>query len=102
MVMFREMTKIYEEIRRGTAAEILEGLAPEKSRGEFTLVISGGIPVKDSEVLDYRILDGIEHHLKEGTMSVRDIAGMIAEREHLAYRKVYKECLAIKALMKDS
>ena len=37
----RELTKVHEEVLRGTAAEVLEALG-ERARGEFTLVISGG------------------------------------------------------------
>jgi len=101
MVLLREMTKIFEEIRRGTPAEMLEGLTPEKTRGEFTLVVSGKISGKDPEKLNHRTLDAIEGLLKENVMSVRDIAGVIAEKEKLAYRKVYKECLARKRALKD-
>jgi 16S rRNA (cytidine1402-2'-O)-methyltransferase len=102
MALFREMTKIFEEIRRGTPAELLEGLTLEKTRGEFTLVVSGKVAGKDSKELNSRTLDAIEGFLKEGTMSVRDIAGVISEKEKLAYRKVYKECLARKRVLKDS
>ena len=101
MVLFREMTKMFEEIRRGTPAELLDGLTPEKTRGEFTLVVSGDISGKDSEALNQTALDGIERLLREKTMSVRDIAGLIAEEEDLAYRRVYKECLNRKDSMKD-
>lgn len=36
----RELTKVHEEVLRGTASEVLEALG-ERARGEFTLVISG-------------------------------------------------------------
>ncbi|OGI81808.1 16S rRNA (cytidine(1402)-2'-O)-methyltransferase [Candidatus Nomurabacteria bacterium RIFCSPHIGHO2_12_FULL_44_22b] len=38
----RELTKIYEEFKTGTAAELLEYLNknPEKQRGEFTVIVS--------------------------------------------------------------
>jgi 16S rRNA (cytidine1402-2'-O)-methyltransferase len=36
----RELTKIHEELVRGTAAEVLAALG-DRTRGEFTLVISG-------------------------------------------------------------
>jgi 16S rRNA (cytidine1402-2'-O)-methyltransferase len=36
----RELTKLHEEVMRGTAAEILVALG-DRTRGEFTLVISG-------------------------------------------------------------
>ncbi len=102
MVMLREITKIFEEIQRGTAAQLLEILTPEKTRGEFTLVVSGEADKKKSDDLKESTLRKIEALLNEKTMSVKDIAGFIAEKENLAYRKVYKECLARKRLLKDS
>ena len=36
-----ELTKLYEEIQRGTAAEILACFREHKPRGEFTLVVAG-------------------------------------------------------------
>jgi len=102
MVLCREMTKIYEEIRRGTPIELLEGLTPETTRGEFTLVVSGETAVKGPDELNRDILDAIETLLKEKTMSVRDIADAISKKEKLGYRKVYKECLARKRLLKDA
>jgi 16S rRNA (cytidine1402-2'-O)-methyltransferase len=40
LMVARELTKIHEEVLRGTAAEILGALS-DPARGEFTLVISG-------------------------------------------------------------
>jgi 16S rRNA (cytidine1402-2'-O)-methyltransferase len=40
LTVTRELTKLHEEILRGTAAEVLEALG-DRARGEFTLVISG-------------------------------------------------------------
>lgn len=40
MTVTRELTKLHEEVLRGTAAEVLAALG-ERTRGEFTLVISG-------------------------------------------------------------
>ena len=37
----RELTKLHEEVRRGTASEVLDGLAEEQERGEWALVIEG-------------------------------------------------------------
>lgn len=39
IVLARELTKIYEEIFFGVAAEIKKQLVPEKRRGEFVLII---------------------------------------------------------------
>ena len=102
MALLREMTKVFEEVLRGTAAQLLETLTPEKVRGEFTLVVSAEVDKQKSEDLNERTLREIEALLNEKTMSVKDIAGFIAEKGNLAYRKVYKECLVRKRLLKDS
>lgn len=40
LTVTRELTKVHEEVLRGTASEVLAALG-ERARGEFTLVISG-------------------------------------------------------------
>lgn len=37
--LFRELTKIYEEMLAGTAEEVLKTLTPEKTRGEMVLLL---------------------------------------------------------------
>jgi 16S rRNA (cytidine1402-2'-O)-methyltransferase len=41
VTLTRELTKVHEEVLRGTASEILAALG-DRARGEFTLVIAGG------------------------------------------------------------
>ncbi len=81
MVLCREMTKLYEEIRRGTPSQLLEGLTSETTRGEFTLVVSGETAGKGPENLNEPTLDIIEGLLKEKRMSVKDIADFIAKKK---------------------
>jgi 16S rRNA (cytidine1402-2'-O)-methyltransferase len=40
LTLTRELTKVHEQVLRGTAAEVLDALG-DRARGEFTLVISG-------------------------------------------------------------
>ena len=40
LTVCRELTKVHEEVLRGTAAEVLAGLGG-RARGEFTMVVSG-------------------------------------------------------------
>ena len=40
LTLTRELTKLHEEVLRGTPSQILAALG-DRSRGEFTLVISG-------------------------------------------------------------
>ncbi len=41
VVIARELTKLYEEVIRGSTTEVLAGLAGRKIRGEITLVVAG-------------------------------------------------------------
>ena len=53
----RELTKIYEEVRRGTLSELLDHFTVTAPRGEFVLVIAGSddrkraAEVEDDETL---------------------------------------------------
>ncbi|CAN5605886.1 16S rRNA (cytidine(1402)-2'-O)-methyltransferase [soil metagenome] len=39
----RELTKLYEEVRRGTLSALLEGIRAEPARGEMVLVVGGAV-----------------------------------------------------------
>lgn len=41
MGIYRELTKMYEEVIVGIPAEVLEQLVPEKQRGEFVVIVEG-------------------------------------------------------------
>jgi 16S rRNA (cytidine1402-2'-O)-methyltransferase len=41
MALVRELTKIHEEVLRGTAADVRAALPPDRRRGEMVLVLGG-------------------------------------------------------------
>lgn len=96
MVLLREVTKMFEEIQRGTADELLALLTPDKIRGEFTLVVSSEGRKPDSKPLDSDITDKIDALINDSNRSLKDIASLIAEEENMAYRRIYRECIARK------
>ena len=102
MVMLREMTKVFEEAQRGTPSHILESLTSDKIRGEFTLVVAGSESKEKSKGLSKGALNRIEELIKGKTMSIKDIAGLIARDEDVTYRQVYKECLDIKSKLESA
>ncbi len=95
IVMLREITKVFEDIKRGPISSVLEHLTPDRTRGEFTLVVAGKEEQK-VQSLSQEVLNRIEDLLAEETRSVRDIAELLSNEEGIAYRKIYKECLARK------
>jgi 16S rRNA (cytidine1402-2'-O)-methyltransferase len=96
IVMLRELTKVFEEVKRGPASTILQHLPSERIRGEFTLVMAGRDEKKKVQALSKGVLRRIEGHLAEKKMSIKDIAHLVSSEEGLAYRQIYKECLARK------
>ncbi|HYM02296.1 MAG TPA: 16S rRNA (cytidine(1402)-2'-O)-methyltransferase [Stellaceae bacterium] len=89
----REITKIYEEIRRGTLAELAAHfLAAGPPRGEVVVVI--GPPAADAPALTAGALDA---KLVEAltAMSVKDASAAVAASTGLPRRQVYARALTI-------
>jgi 16S rRNA (cytidine1402-2'-O)-methyltransferase len=55
VVVTRELTKRFEEVKRGTAAELCDMLQGRKIRGECTVVIAGSPPSQPSPVRGERV-----------------------------------------------
>jgi 16S rRNA (cytidine1402-2'-O)-methyltransferase len=98
MVMVREMTKIFEEIKRGPVSAILAHLSRDRIRGEFTLVVAGSEEAKTDDP-DMQVVKRIERMLAEN-MGVKDIACALSSEKGLSYRRIYKECLARKKTLR--
>jgi 16S rRNA (cytidine1402-2'-O)-methyltransferase len=94
MVMLREMTKVFEEVKRGSVSVILGHLRSQRTKGEFTLVVGGC--EEEGQALSEKVLNRIEELLVDAKMGVRDISSLLSREEGLAYRQIYKECLAKK------
>ncbi|MGE3334770.1 MAG: 16S rRNA (cytidine(1402)-2'-O)-methyltransferase [Rhodospirillaceae bacterium] len=87
----REMTKLYEEVRRGTLAELEAHYAAEgPPKGEIVLVI-GGAPdtVTSAEDLDSALRKAL------ATMTVRDAADVVAEAFQEPRRRIYQRALEL-------
>ncbi|HET8988350.1 MAG TPA: 16S rRNA (cytidine(1402)-2'-O)-methyltransferase [Humibacillus sp.] len=85
----RELTKTYEEVRRGTLAE-LAAWAAEGVRGEITVVVAGAERVVTS-VED--ALDGIRERVAAGER-LKDVAAEVAGRTGLSKKVLYDAAVA--------
>ncbi|WP_404391878.1 16S rRNA (cytidine(1402)-2'-O)-methyltransferase [Humibacillus xanthopallidus] len=85
----RELTKTYEEVRRGTLAE-LAAWAAEGVRGEITVVVAGAERVVTS-VED--ALDGIRARVAAGER-LKDVAADVASRTGLSKKALYDAAVA--------
>ena len=96
LAVCRELTKLYEEVFRGTAAEALEHFS--SPRGEVVIVIQGRPAEIDStgrataedqasieDELRRRLSD-----LKKDSVRVKDAVAMVAEATGLAKNRVYQ------------
>jgi len=101
VVMLREMTKVFEEVKRGTVSAMLAHFTTEKVRGEFTLVVEGAGEQQKPQGLSEEVQKRIGELLAEKKMSIKDIAILLSSEEEIAYRRVYKECLARRKVAGD-
>ena len=86
----RELTKTYEEVRRGGLAELAE-LAAEGVRGEVTLVVAGADPsgTAADDVPDAVLRSQVEQAVAEG-LSRKDAITAVAQRAGVPRRHVYQ------------
>jgi 16S rRNA (cytidine1402-2'-O)-methyltransferase len=87
-VVARELTKIHEEILRGTLEELLSVLAGRSLRGEITVLV-GGSPGGGEEATDEAILRAVEDARRRGLLSSRDLAADAARRLGVPKKRVY-------------
>jgi 16S rRNA (cytidine1402-2'-O)-methyltransferase len=99
LVLAKEMTKLYEQVTRGSLSSVLSGLREEKIRGEYTLVVAGSKKGEERDKVDEEMEGIIDHMLKAGKMSVKDMARKISVEAGLDYRRAYRACIERKREM---
>lgn len=89
----RELTKAYEEVRRGTLAELAAHYKDaDEPKGEIVLVVGAPDPGAEkfsSEQIDELLGDALKK------FSVKDAASLIANETGLPKREIYQRALAI-------
>lgn len=85
-VVARELTKQFEEFRRGTVQSLAESYEQMPPRGEVVLVIAGGEPVE----LDVAALRARAHELRTSGLSARDIVRVLTEDPRTPRNLAYK------------
>jgi 16S rRNA (cytidine1402-2'-O)-methyltransferase len=84
----RELTKQFEEVRRGALAELAAYYAEHTARGEVTIVV-GPPEQQDAEDLDGRLLAAL------ATNSVKDAAALVTAATGLPRKVVYARALEL-------
>ncbi len=89
VVVCRELTKLHEEVVRGTAAELAAHFA-DGARGEICLVVEGSAPVAaDLPTATRQVLDLVASGSK-----LKDASAEVAEATGLSRRDLYEAALA--------
>ncbi len=91
-VVARELTKKFEEVMRGTLADLAETCAARSLKGEVVVLIGRG----DSSTISDA---DVESHLVEAleTLSVRDAADQVSADSGMKRRQVYQLALKLEA-----
>jgi 16S rRNA (cytidine1402-2'-O)-methyltransferase len=90
----REITKLHEEVLRGTVEEIAEFVSGREVLGEIVVVLDGmhEVEVVDDELIRAALRDQID----EG-VSTRDAVAFVEEALGVAHRAVYRLALELRA-----
>ena len=86
VVLARELTKLHEEVWRGTLADAVAHAAEVTPRGEFVLVLDGA--PEPAAVEDGAIVAALDRHRDRGS-STRDAVAAVAQDLGVAKRRVY-------------
>ncbi|MFN4154959.1 MAG: 16S rRNA (cytidine(1402)-2'-O)-methyltransferase [Paracoccaceae bacterium] len=96
-VVCRELTKRFEEVTRGTLAELVTAYDGRDVKGEIVLLIDRGAAVQaDAETVEAALDRAME------SMSVKDAAAAIADAYGLPRREVYQLALGRGRSRKDA
>ncbi|HLN41882.1 MAG TPA: 16S rRNA (cytidine(1402)-2'-O)-methyltransferase [Acidimicrobiales bacterium] len=94
VVVARELTKLHEEVWRGTLAEASAAFAERDVRGEVVVVLAGD-PEADRAPDDPDIVEALRARLEAGD-SLRDAAGLVAGAMGVSRRRAYDLALALR------
>ena len=95
MTMARELTKMYETIKRDTAAGLLEWVSanPEQQKGECVLIVEGASTVVNSEIVEVDVEALLSNLLQK--VSLKDAAQLVADITGLKKNGLYEQALKL-------
>ena len=88
MAATRELTKKFEEVLRGTPAELLAHFQANEIRGEFVLILEGNEPTEETAKDINWAVERVEQLVNEG-ISQKDAIKQAAKEAGLPKREVY-------------
>ena len=94
VVVAREMTKVYEEVYRGSVSEVIERLGEEEVKGEVTIILEGSALAPKAEASS--IVEALKSYSRDRGLSMRESVHRVAEDLKVSRRQVYQESLKVK------
>ena len=90
----RELTKLHEEVVRTTLEEAIERYSANPPKGEFVLVVAGGMPVQEEAPTAQDAAQMLQTLMKSG-MSRKDAVKQTAKELKLPKNEVYELSLGL-------
>lgn len=90
----RELTKLHEEVRRGTLRELAASVEVTEPRGECVLVLGGAVHAR-AATTDADVDEALVAELERGT-ATRDAAAIVSARLGMGRREVYARAVRLK------
>jgi len=87
IAVVREITKKFEEVKRGSLADMIEHYNQNQARGEFVLVVQGAEPTVDN--WPQNIMFHVEHYVEMG-MSEMEAMKKAAKDRGVGKSEIYK------------
>jgi 16S rRNA (cytidine1402-2'-O)-methyltransferase len=102
IVLGRELTKVHQEFRRGTASELLAALGPPK--GEFTVVVGPAIPIDETPEMpgDDDVAREFGETAKYKGLGRREALGVLARKYGKSTREIYAAVERAKRIGQDT
>ncbi len=97
IVAARELTKKFEEFRRGTIEELIAHYKEEAPRGEFTLIVDGASEEEAQaieDVIDMTVEQELIMLMENGTEK-KEAIRQVAKRRNMPKRDVYQIALSL-------
>lgn len=89
MALARELTKMFEEVRRGKVSELIASLQDSAPKGEIVLIIEGAKSDSEELNLEEILEEALKHH------SLKDAVALVQGRTGLPKKQVYSLALEL-------
>jgi 16S rRNA (cytidine1402-2'-O)-methyltransferase len=95
-VIARELTKLHEELLRGTLSELADRLGQGEVRGEIVLVVEGAEELAQEEPLTPEALEAeVRRQLALGDRPIKEVARQLSESLGVPRRELYALALRL-------